>query len=213
MKKNLRLFTALISIILIVTSVGACGNNNNNNERSESDSSVSESGKDEKKNARKAYYSLCYASERMDKLAKVTLEAWYVGAQKITNDIEKMNLLIKRTGLTGSSGEKLIELRSMGNSIDTPYECIKICKKVLLQDDDNYTYVKTNIDDAKECIQKISSDFDGYKDLKGFYSTASSFYDWLDEPTGTYENSVEMVADYQKELKKYKNDLEFDYGK
>lgn len=65
---------------------------------------------------------------------------------------------------------------------------------------------------AKEIMKEMSekySDYEHYPNLKGYYTTTSSFFDFCQNPTGSFEQIKDTVNDYRNEARDYMSDLDY----
>ena len=72
--------------------------------------------------------------------------------------------------------------------------------------------VQTAINTAKEQMKKLSdkySDYEHYPNLKGYYTTTSSFFDFCQNPTGSFEQMKNTINDYKNEARDYISDLDY----
>ena len=71
---------------------------------------------------------------------------------------------------------------------------------------------QTALDDAKSQIKELSdkySDYEQYPNLKGYYTTTSSFFDFCQNPTGSFEQIKDTVNDYKNDARDYISDLDY----
>ena len=71
---------------------------------------------------------------------------------------------------------------------------------------------EATLNDAKALMKQLSenySDYEHYPNLKGFYTTTSSFFDFCKEPSGSFEQVKDTLNDYRKEARDYKSDLDY----
>lgn len=69
--------------------------------------------------------------------------------------------------------------------------------------------IKDNLENAKTSLKEIDSDYEGYESLKSYYTTTSSYFDFCENLTGTFDQMQDTINDYQNDARKYTNDLEF----
>lgn len=65
---------------------------------------------------------------------------------------------------------------------------------------------------AKSQMKDLSdkySDYEHYPALKGYYTTASSFFDFCQNPTGSFEQLKSTIEDYRNQARDYKSDLDY----
>ena len=60
----------------------------------------------------------------------------------------------------------------------------------------------------KELSEKYS-DYEHYPNLKGYYTTTSSFFDFCQNPTGSFEQVKDTINDYKNEARDYISDLDY----
>lgn len=71
---------------------------------------------------------------------------------------------------------------------------------------------QTALDTAKAQMKELSeeySDYEHYPNLKGYYTTTSSFFDFCNNPTGSFEQVKETINDYKNEARDYISDLDY----
>ncbi len=71
---------------------------------------------------------------------------------------------------------------------------------------------ETVLEEAKEQMKTLSekySDYEHYPNLKGYYTTTSSFFDFCENPTGSFEQIKTTINDYKNEARDYINDLDY----
>ena len=60
----------------------------------------------------------------------------------------------------------------------------------------------------KEMSQEYS-DYEHYPSLKGYYTTTSSFFDFCQNPSGSFEQVKDTINDYKNEARDYISDLDY----
>lgn len=71
---------------------------------------------------------------------------------------------------------------------------------------------QTALDTAKAQMKELSaeySDYEHYPNLKGYFTTASSFFDFCQNPTGSFEQLKETINKYNNEARDYISDLDY----
>ncbi len=71
---------------------------------------------------------------------------------------------------------------------------------------------KAALDEAKAQMKELSerySDYEHYPNLKGYYTTTSSFFDFCQNPTGSFEQVKVTINDYKNEVRDYISDLDY----
>lgn len=72
--------------------------------------------------------------------------------------------------------------------------------------------VQTALNEAKTQMKELSekySDYEHYPNLKGYYTTTSSFFDFCQNPTGSFEQVKETINKYRNEARDYSSDLDY----
>lgn len=72
--------------------------------------------------------------------------------------------------------------------------------------------VQTALNTAKEQMKELSdkySDYEHYPNLEGYYTTTSSFFDFCQNPTGSFEQMKNTINDYKNEARDYISDLDY----
>ena len=68
------------------------------------------------------------------------------------------------------------------------------------------------LDTAKQEMRELSekyADYEHYPNMKGYYTSTSSFFEFCQNPTGSFEQVVNTINDYKNEARDYKNDLDY----
>lgn len=68
------------------------------------------------------------------------------------------------------------------------------------------------LDTAKAQMKELSSnysDYEHYPNLKGYYTTTSSFFDFCNNPTGSFEQVKDTINDYKNDARDYISDLDY----
>lgn len=68
------------------------------------------------------------------------------------------------------------------------------------------------LDAAKINMKELSerySDYEHYPNLKGYYTTTNSFFDFCKDPTGSFEQVKDTINDYKNEARDYASDLDY----
>lgn len=71
---------------------------------------------------------------------------------------------------------------------------------------------QTALDSAKSLMRELSekhSDYEHYPNLKGYYTTTSSFFDFCQNPTGSFEQVKGTLNDYKNEARDLISDLDY----
>lgn len=65
---------------------------------------------------------------------------------------------------------------------------------------------------AKENMRMLSQEFSDseyYNDMKDYYTTTQSFYDFCKDPSGSFDQLRTTLNDYRNSIREYKNRLDF----
>ena len=68
------------------------------------------------------------------------------------------------------------------------------------------------LDDAKISMKELSekySDYEHYPNLKKFYTRTNSFFEFCQNPSGSFEQVKTTINDYRNDIRTYKSDLDF----
>lgn len=71
---------------------------------------------------------------------------------------------------------------------------------------------KTALTEAKSKMKELSdkySDYEHYPNLKGYYTTTSSFFDFCQNPSGSFEQVKDTINDYKNDARDYISDLDY----
>lgn len=71
---------------------------------------------------------------------------------------------------------------------------------------------QTALDAAKAQMKELGqeySDYEHYPNLKGYYTTTSSFFEFCNEPTGSFEQVKDTINDYKNDARDYISDLDY----
>lgn len=72
--------------------------------------------------------------------------------------------------------------------------------------------VENLLEHARAEIQKLGSDSEHYKSLRGFYTTINSYLELCSNPELSFTQFTEMQNQYEKEARDYISDLGFSFG-
>ena len=193
------------SMILPCFMLGSCGADTQPVESAVS-SEVSSSEEDKTEHLKKAYKLLCDSSVTMENISNVIQNAWHFG---IYEDNPK---LYKLADATGISEQALTDIGAKDFYLDEFSYCVNYCILAMQRDEAYYQTAKNKIDEAKKEIQQATDDLNHYEDMKNFYSSSLSYYEWLESPTGNFDQATTSINEYENKLKEFKNDMEFDFG-
>lgn len=72
--------------------------------------------------------------------------------------------------------------------------------------------IQTYLNNAKTQMKDLSenySDYEHYPSLKGYYTTTNSFFEFCQNPTGSFEQLKTTMEDYRTTARDYKADLDY----
>lgn len=78
----------------------------------------------------------------------------------------------------------------------------------------NETFTETQalLDEARASLKSVTAqyaDYTGYETLKKYYSELASYFEFCQNPTGSFEQLKTTIETYERNLRTYKNDLGF----
>lgn len=71
---------------------------------------------------------------------------------------------------------------------------------------------KAALDEAKAIMKELSekySDYEHYPSLKGYYTTTSSYFDFCENPAGSFDQLESTNNEYRNEARDYIADLDY----
>ena len=72
--------------------------------------------------------------------------------------------------------------------------------------------VQTILDSSKDLMKKLSeqySDYEHYPNLKKYYTNTKSFFEFCQNPTGSFEQVKNTINDYKNKARDYASDLDY----
>ena len=72
--------------------------------------------------------------------------------------------------------------------------------------------VQTALDSAKIEMREMSekySDYEHYSNLKSYYTTTNAFFEFCQNPTGSFNQVVDTINNYRNDARSYRNDLAY----
>lgn len=215
MKKVFPLILALVMCL----SLAACG-----------------SGKKAFEASKAAYDSITIAYDITEQFGRDIYEAWRLGIQEDDKILEDgVSYLASELSLSEDElkegvgyaviGKDWLELSdedksTITNSTDVAFgifedDLFSFCVMVVTgaytvngKIDEAQTALNTAKTQMKELSEKYS-DYEHYPNLKGYYTTTSSFFDFCQNPTGSFEQLKDTINDYKNEARDYISDLDY----
>lgn len=74
---------------------------------------------------------------------------------------------------------------------------------------------QTALDNAKKVMRELSesySDYEHYPSLKGYYTATVSYFEFCQNPKGTFEMLETTINEYMNDIRDYSSDLDFIFG-
>lgn len=148
--------------------------------------------------------------------------AYLSGELSLSEDELKDGIVYVLLEIIGSSwedatDEEKTKLRSSADSCFTLFEddLFSFCVMVVTgayQANGKVTEAQNALEEAKTQMKELSeeySDYEHYPNLKGYYTTTNSFFDFCLNPTGSFEQVKTTINDYRNEARDYMNDLDY----
>lgn len=184
-----------------------------------------------------AYDNVDVAYEITEQFGEDIYEAWRVGIYE--KDDISVNLLASELNLSEEEIIEGIVYTFASMSSDKSYEEISEEDKQVIRDAADVYFSMFNdslfsacvmavtgaynvngkvdeaqnaLDEAKLQMKELSekySDYEHYPNLKGYYTTTSSFLDFCQNPTGSFEQVKETINEYRNEARDYISDLDY----
>lgn len=189
--------------------------------------------------SKQAYENISIAYEITDQYGTDIYEAWMMAiydADEVMSD--GVDYLVTELSLSADELREAV-VYTMVDIIGENWETTSDAQKEALKDradevfavveDDLFTFcvsVVTNayklngkaeeaenaLEEAKAQMKELSvdySDYEHYPNLKEYYTTTSSFFDFCNNPTGSFEQIKETLNDYKNDARDYISDLDY----
>ena len=113
--------------------------------------------------------------------------------------------------------EQKQKVRSLSDNIFLMYKddlcslCVALVSDAYIangQADQIQEYLNSAKSQMKDLSDKYS-DYEHYPNLKGYYTTTNAFFDFCQNPTGSFEQVKTTINDYKNSARDYKNDLSY----
>ena len=212
----------LILAVVMCVSITAC---NSGNKRAYEVSKV-------------AYDNIDIAYEIVEQIGSDIYDAWLLGIydkeELIENGAEYLasELLLSEDEIKAGIGCTFAEVLGMSWNLSESYkkDIIETADdSFYLFEDEMFTFCVLSVinayeingkmeeaqialDAAKTNMKELSdkySDYEHYPNLKGYYTTTSSFFDFCQNPTGSFEQVKDTINDYKNEARDYISDLDY----
>lgn len=182
--------------------------------------------------SKEAYDNVVAAYKLVEEIGSNIYEAWRLGIyedDEIVDDgvkylSSKLDLtedeIIAGVALTlaGEDGEPNSELsKSTANLyfILLEEELFSFCVAVTsnaYKANGKINEVQTILDSSKDLMKKLSeqySDYEHYPNLKKYYTNTKSFFEFCQNPTGSFEQVKNTINDYKNKARDYASDLDY----
>lgn len=213
----------IISVLLVLVmcvSLGACG------EEKEKPAETTETAFEVSK---EAYDSVATAYEITEQFASDLYEAWRLGIYEddtLTGySVNAVTFLASELSLSEdeivAGVAAVTEMSNMTKDRADTYfviyedQLFSFCVKVVTA---AYTAngkvqeAQDALDAAKENMKQLSekyADYEHYPTLKEYYTATSSFFDFCQNPTGSFEQVKTTINDYKNEIRNHISDLDY----
>lgn len=185
-----------VILVLIMAICTACSTN----------SSSSDAGPTDKDYMETCYHYLCKSAEKLEIVSGAIHDAWHYG---IFEDDYSAIGLAEEVGLSYSSftADEISILNTSESFSDCVWAVIYAMER-----EGYYSDISNMLDTAKEKLREVSEGSEEYEQLKDFYSSCVSYYEWVQDPTGSFDEYGVTMETYNAELKKFKNKLSINLG-
>jgi len=176
-----------------------------------------------------AYEKLCTASDSTITVMTDIYEAWRFGihdaddstVSTVIDDLSKHTSVSKNDLEAGvasfakqfDSTEKTLLYAMVNGSGDVQswQWCLMVMEEAY-KINGTYDNIRTNIEEANTALKTMTTEYDDYKHyptLKEFYSKVSSYFDFAENPSGSFNQLVDTKNDYENSIRTYRSDLDF----
>ena len=216
-----KLLALVLAMVMLVSFVGCGGGNKKAFEAS-----------------KVAYDNIDIAYEIVEQMGSDIYDAWLLGIydkeELIENGAEYLasELLLSEDEIRAGIGCTFAEVLGMSWNLSESYkkDIIETADdSFYLFEDEMFTFCVLSVKNAYEINGKVDeaqdaldlaktqmkelsekySDYEHYPNLKGYYTTTSSFFDFCQNPTGSFEQVKETINDYKNEARDYISDLDY----
>lgn len=179
--------------------------------------------------ANEAYLNLCSAADLTISVMDSVYGAWRFGIYDADDSTSSTVLtnLAKETSLSKSELEAGV--KSLAESFDVSESNLLSALVSESKDISNWQFclyvvheaynangvfdeIRTNIDAANNALKTMTANYDDYKHypaLKEFYSKISSYFEFAENPSGSFQQLANTINDYENSIRTYRSDLSF----
>lgn len=179
--------------------------------------------------AKEAYTSLCEAADMTVSVMSSVYGAWYFGIYK-ADDSSSSNVVanlakevalsqseldagVKSLATTLSVDESTLKYAMYKGTGDTKawQYCLFVVNESYVVNG-NFGDIQSKIDTANAALKTMTNEFDDYKHyptLKEFYAKVSSYAEFSQNPSGSFQQLKDTINDYENSIRTYRSDLSF----
>ena len=180
------------------------------------------------KNAEEAYERLKNVAELCSDGMDAIYGAWYFGIYKADDTTDSSfcyEMSLEVPGFTeteleeaaSSRGESIGiggELLIMAARSDWQY-CLEIVEEAISIRGD-YATINTYMEDAEKILQELTAEYDDYTyypKLKDYYAAVKSYVEFFSSPSGSFNQLVSTINDYENGIRTLESDVSFLFSK
>lgn len=166
-----------------------------------------------------AYGHVNTAYESTEQFGSDIYEAWRVGIYD--DDDVSIEYLADQTSLSeediSAAIDDLVGSEDVGDTFfylmedDLFSACVMVVSKAY-ELNGTAQEISDNLEAAKGEMKQLSekySDYEHYPALKDYYTTTQAYFDFCQNPTGSFEQVKETLNDYKNDAREQQNDLNF----
>lgn len=129
----------------------------------------------------------------------------YIEATKLDYDrtLELLNADLEDLNREVNGQTQIAYLEDIGTAVDL---VLLVC-----YDNGTFSAVEQNLITAKEALKSVTDQFEGdtgYADLKKYYAEVASYFEYIKNPTGSFDNLGNLVNTYETNIRTYRISLE-----
>lgn len=129
----------------------------------------------------------------------------YIDATKLDYDrtLQLLNADLEDLNREVNGQTQMAYLEDIGTAVDL---VLLVC-----YDNGLFSAVEQNLTTAKEALKSVTDQFSGdtgYADLKKYYAEIASYFEYIKNPTGSFDNLGALVNTYETNMRTYRISLE-----
>lgn len=171
-------------------------------------------------NAKEAYEQLNEVAELCESGMDDIYGAWYFGIYEADDSFPYLvfNDLAKKTNnITDVELETAAyKLGLSESSVRNNWNNSVIVVQKAIEEKGGYATIEEKMTNAENILQQLTSeygDYTYYPKLKEYYTAVSSYVDFFVSPTGSFEQLVDTINNYENTIRTYKADVGFLFTK